>query len=290
MLISKENQLGKLFLLAIIPFFFSSCENEDLLLESEELLLTETLSVNTTISHTDVIYKREEIHLLFTEIEFLFTPTGFFFGTCANNTIDTLSHGQIQTIVDFGDGCNDWNVFQKGKYIVTTFETDTLITKTIVFMDFQVNDLIVNGSFEEARSPIDPDIGSFTYKSTTQIALENTGCSDKDFSINRVLAYDWFPYIMTYKTFDVQVSVPSFEFTSQIDDPLIYDVFFCNSSSFYASGIQSGSIFKDGVESEFTIDHTTCDNFVELTVVDSTETIDFERPEIAFDYCSLFEE
>lgn len=204
--------------------------------------------------------------------------------SCAQEEFTENSDGSFTWVLDYGDGCEEYDgTVLKGKIIETFTDDENGFSGTIVYENFGESDgdeeYIINGtetfsgSFESDDD--DEERGSYTYSESLQITVDGetftvTGSGTETF--------DSLGYTLEGKS-RYEASNGDFAET-EITTPLYFSHDCENDDVFEpVSGVEETTYNEGGESGDFVIDFGsgTCDNIITITENGETYQIDLEE-------------
>ncbi len=214
---------------------------------------------------------------------------------CLTEIWEDDGNGNYTYTLDFGDGCDYYGEFMKGKLVETGTYTDNSFSSTSTYTEFGGEDWSIDGTYSysgtwEDTSEPDPSNAedsvwiydaSYTFEADLTekyTAYDSTSSGDElivvDYVASGSESMDQDGYTVESRTESVSVSTGE-SYTSQVDTPLHMD-YNCEDVWIFVSGVESGSYTYDGETGNYSIDYGdgSCDNIISLTENGVTEEID----------------
>ena len=209
-----------------------------------------------------------------------------FLPDCVTESYTENEDGSYEYILDFGDGCDFFGEFFKGKLIERGANKDNSFSGTTIYENFGTDFWEMNGTY--------------TYEGVFEIPTDFEDSLDFDWSAEFSYAYDMVEkYTDDEETFMVDSEgsgkeradedgytvleqESSFDygsgesFSSKVESPLVMN-YFCDGDVFiFVSGLESASYTFEGESGTYSIDYGdgTCDNIITVTENGETFTID----------------
>ena len=218
---------------------------------------------------------------------------------CLTETWEEDGAGNYTYTLDFGDGCDYYGEFLKGKLVETGSYTENTFVSTTTFTNFGGEDWTINGtksydgSWTETFSEDDTEVESFSaqYSFDEDISAEfiewgyeededSTGVGEMLITVNYVAdgseSVDDFGFTINSNNENIEVSTGE-TLTSSVDTPLYFD-FGCeeNDVFVFVSGVESGTWSYGDESGSYSIDYGdgSCDNIVTYTENGVSEEVD----------------
>ncbi len=220
--------------------------------------------------------------------------------SCLTETYEDDGAGNYTFTIDFGDGCEYYGEFMKGKMVEKGTYTDNNFTSEVVYTNFGGEDWSINGthSYSGTWSSID-DAGeevdslymfdaSYEFAANLQMEYTEYGYHDSTevstgeqiIKVNYVAdgseTADENGYTVQTRNESVEVSTGE-SFDSKVDSPLFYNNA-CGEEDvwIFVSGVESGSYTYGDESGTYSIDYGdgTCDNIITVTENGVSEEID----------------
>lgn len=222
---------------------------------------------------------------------------------CLVETYEDDGQGTYTFTLDFGDGCEYYGEFMKGKLVETGTYSDTNFSSTVTFINFGGSDWEINGTqsysgtWEEsvvddgvedsawvfdANYQFEADLQQlytdFDYEddSTSNVSTDELRVIEVNYLGSGTESMDNAGFTVESRTETVDVSTGE-SFSSQVDSPLYYD-FECEEEDvwIFVSGIESGTYTYGDESGSYSIDYGdgSCDNIVLLTENGVSEEVD----------------
>ncbi len=214
---------------------------------------------------------------------------------CLVETWEEDENGNYTYTLDFGDGCDYYGEFMKGKLVETGNYTGNSFSSSSTYTDFGGEDWSIDGTYNYSGTwedtsetdPTNPDDSVWMYNATYSFEADLTEkytVYDSTSNEEEVLTVDYESSgsekmdqdSYTVESRSESVSVSSGEsYTSQVDTPLHMD-YNCEDVWIFVSGVESGTYTYEGQSGSYSIDYGdgTCDNIISLTENGETEEID----------------
>lgn len=223
--------------------------------------------------------------------------------SCLIETWEDDGNGTYTFTLDFGDGCDYYGEFLKGKLVETGNYSDNSFNSTVTYTNFGGDDWQVDGtysysgtyedSFEEGTDPEDSTdwVYSASYSFQADLTEQFTDYGDEDSTTSTTTeetiitveydatgaeSMDENGYTVESRSETVAVSTGEM-FSSTVDSPLFYN-YECEEDDVwvFVSGSESGSYSIDTETGNYSIDYGNgeCDNIITLTENGVTEEID----------------
>lgn len=222
---------------------------------------------------------------------------------CLIETWEDDGNGTYTFTLDFGDGCDYYGEFMKGKLVEIGTYTDNSFNSSVTYTDFGSSDWSIDGNYTYSGTwednltngtsqPADSSEWDFSasYEFTADLTQQYTDYGypedstqastgetivTVDYEASGSEEMDQHGYTVNART--VAVSVSNGEaFTSSVDAPLYFDYTCQDDVWSYTTGIESGSYAFEDQTGSYSIDYGdgTCDNIISLTENGTTEVID----------------
>jgi len=226
------------------------------------------------------------------------------FVSCLVETWEEDGAGNYVLTLDFGDGCDYFGEWLKGKLVERGFYDENSFNSTTTFTNFGGHDWTIDGTesysgtweeFIEDEDEIDEEEDEdFEYAASFQFAadlkssyMEYGYDSASDVSTGEQLIEVLYVaegaeeinesgFTITSRTESVDVSTGE-SFTTQVDAPLFYN-FDCDEEDvwIFVSGQESGTYTVEGQSGTYSIDYGdgSCDNIITITENGISEEVD----------------
>lgn len=217
---------------------------------------------------------------------------------CLIETYEDDGNGNYSYSLDFGDGCDYYGEFLKGKLVESGTYTETSFSSTTTYTDFGGEDWTIDGTqsysgtWDETEESEEDSImhyaASYEFSADlSQSYMEYEYDSTSDASTGERLieidyvaqgseSMDELGYTVESRTESVSVNTGE-SFTSTVDSPLYMD-YACAEDDvwIFVSGAESGSYTYDGQTGTYGINYGdgTCDNIISITENGITEEVD----------------
>ena len=221
--------------------------------------------------------------------------------TCLVETWEDDGNGNYTFTLDFGEGCDYYGEFLKGKLVEKGSYSESGFSSTATYTNFGGNDWTIDGThsysgtWEEINETSEPaDSSEYYYNASYQFSADlktsymefghdstdevSTGeqLIEVDYVAQGSEEVDQDGYTVQSRSESITVSTGE-SFSSQVDSPLFYD-FNCENDDvwIYVSGQESGSYTYEGQSGTYSIDYGDgeCDNIVTVTENGVSEDID----------------
>lgn len=219
--------------------------------------------------------------------------------TCAIETWEDDGEGNYTYTLDFGDGCDYYGEFLKGKLVETGSYSENTFVSTTTFTNFGGEDWTINGtrsyngSWTETFSEDDPEEYSFSaeYSFEEDITAsfmefgydeeaDSVGTGEQLITVSYLAngseSMDDLGFTVNSNNESIEVSTGE-SLTSSVDSPLYFD-FSCEEEDVfvYVSGIESGTWTYQSESGSYSIDYGSgaCDNIVTYTENGVSEEVD----------------
>ncbi|MEQ9404756.1 MAG: hypothetical protein RIM99_14280 [Cyclobacteriaceae bacterium] len=218
---------------------------------------------------------------------------------CLTESWEDDGNGNYTYTLDFGDGCDYYGEFLKGKLVETGSYSDNSFNASVTYTNFGGNDWMIDGTYtysgtwEDNSNSEDSTNWNFnaTYEFTADLTEQYTDYGypedstqastgetivTVDYVANGKETMDQDGYVVQSRNVSVSTSTNE-AFTSSVDSPLVYD-YTCEADNVwtYTSGVESGSYTYGDQTGSYSIDYGdgTCDNIIFVTENGVTEEID----------------
>lgn len=221
--------------------------------------------------------------------------------SCLIETWEDDGNGNYTYTLDFGDGCDYYGEFLKGKLVEKGSYSESGFNSTATYTNFGSQDWTIDGThsysgtWEEIAETSEPaDTSSYYYNASYQFSADlktsymeyghdtteemSTGerLVEVDYVAQGSEEVDQNGYTVKSRSESVSVSTGE-SFSSQVDVPLFYD-FGCEDDDtwIYVSGQESGSYTVGDQTGTYSINYGdgTCDNIVTVTENGISEEVD----------------
>ncbi|MEP1097655.1 MAG: hypothetical protein ABJG78_21230 [Cyclobacteriaceae bacterium] len=220
---------------------------------------------------------------------------------CLTENWEDDGNGNYTYTLDFGDGCDYFGEFMKGKLVETGTYSESSFSSTSTYTEFGGNDWSIDGTYSysgtwEDTSDTQPANGEdsiFSYNASYNFEADLTeqytvyGHHDStevstgettvivDYVATGSESMDENSYTVNSRTETTSMSTGE-SFSSKVDTPLKMDYTCENETWVFVSGMESGSYTYEGETGTYSIDYGdgTCDNLISLTENGVTEEID----------------
>ena len=222
--------------------------------------------------------------------------------SCLVETWEDDGNGNFTYTLDFGDGCDYYGEFLKGKLVEKGSYNESSFSSTTTYTNFGGQDWTIDGTtsysgtWEETESntsePADTAVYDFNasyefsadlktsymeygHDSTSEVSTGER-LIEVDYEAQGSEEVDQDSYIVKTRTESVEISSGE-SFQSQVDTPLFYD-FNCEDDGvwIFVSGKESGSYTFGDQSGTYSIDYGSgaCDNIVTVTENGVSEEVD----------------
>lgn len=223
--------------------------------------------------------------------------------TCLTETWEDDGNGTYTFTLDFGDGCEYYGEFLKGKLVETGTYTDNSFNSSVTYTNFGGEDWQIDGTYsysgtyeDAAAEDSDPtDSSQWTFSASyafeadltqqytdygnpedsTQASTDETIVT-VEYDATGAESMDENGYTVESRSETVSVSTGEM-YSATVDSPLYYD-YECEEDDtwVFVSGVESGSYTYDNQSGTYAIDYGNgeCDNIILLTENGVTEEID----------------
>ncbi len=221
--------------------------------------------------------------------------------SCLTQTWEDDGNGNYTYVLDFGDGCDYYGEFLKGKLVEKGSYSESGFSAKTTYTNFGGNDWTIDGThaysgtWEEIDDTSEPtDTTEYYYNASYQFSadlktsyMEYGHDSTSDVSTGeRLIEVDYIAqgdeevdqdgYTVNSRSESITVSTGE-SFSSQVDIPLFYD-FDCEEDGtwIYVSGQESGSYTVGDQTGTYSINYGDgeCDNIVTVTENGISEEVD----------------
>ncbi len=211
---------------------------------------------------------------------------------CLIETWEEDEDGNYTYILDFGDGCDYYGEFMKGKLVETGNYTPNNFSSSATYTGFGGEDWSIDGTYNysgtwEDASVISPDDSVWVYNASytfeadlteSYTVFDSTSNEEEvitlDYESSGSEKMDQDGYTVESRAESVTRSTGE-SYTSQVDTPLFMN-YNCEDVWIFVSGVESGTYTHEGESGSYSINYGdgTCDNIIFLTENGVTEEID----------------
>lgn len=222
---------------------------------------------------------------------------------CLTETWEDNGDGSYTYTLDFGDGCDYYGEFLKGKLVETGTYTDNSFNSSVTYTDFGGEDWFIDGTYsysgtyeDSSNGTSEPaDSSNWTFAATYSFEADLTqqytdyGYPEDstqastgetivtvDYEANGTESMDESGYTVEARSEAISVSTGE-TYAATVDSPLFYN-YACEEEDtwVFVSGVESGSYTYEGISGTYSIDYGNgaCDNIILLTENGTTEEID----------------
>lgn len=220
---------------------------------------------------------------------------------CLTETWEEGDNGNYTYTLDFGDGCDYYGEFMKGKLVETGNYSENSFTSSSTYTAFGGEDWSIDGTYSYSGTwedtsetdPTDPEDSVWSYNASYNFEADVTqeytvyGHNDStevstgetrvtvDYVASGSESMDEESYTVESRTETSSMSTGE-SFSSQVDVPLFMDYTCENETWIFVSGVESGSYTYESETGSYAINYGdgTCDNIISLTENGVTEEID----------------
>ena len=221
--------------------------------------------------------------------------------SCVTESWEDDGNGNYTFTLDFGDGCDYYGEFMKGKMVEVGSYSDNSFSSNVTYTDFGGTDWSIDGTYkfsgtwedqtEQSGTEPEDSIWMFdaTYTFEADIMQEYTEYGyDEDSEVStgeQIITVDYEAVGeeemdengYTVKTKNESVSISTGDsYTTQVDAPLHFN-YTCEGEIWvYVSGVESGTYTEADATVNYSIDYGdgTCDNIIVVTENGVSEEID----------------
>lgn len=219
---------------------------------------------------------------------------------CLTETWEDDGAGNYTYTLDFGDGCDYYGEFMKGKLVETGNYSDNNFSSSATYTNFGGEDWSIDGTYsysgtwdESAETDeSNPEDSVWLYSASYQFEAdliqkyteilhdeETDAETETEITVTYVAngseSMDQDSYTVESRNESVEVSTGE-SFTSQVDAPLFMDYTCGDDVWIFVSGVESGSYTHGDETGTYSIDYGdgSCDNIISVTENGVTEEVD----------------